>query len=116
MHSTYLLCPIHSNGGAGHDNNFPRCTFMALINPILKMVDKLECDGRNGRVEMYVCGVLIDIGVWKVMMKRKISRIFSRRVQSASYKHVGIIFHPTLIENTGAVFTMTQDLSLRRLA
>src|SRR5260370_41277101 len=99
MHMTALVCPTHSNAGAGHDNNFPLCTFMLLVNHILKMVDKLECDGRNGRVDRYVCGVLIDIGVRKVMMKRQTSRIFSISVQFTSYRQISIIVQPKLIAN-----------------
>ena len=77
------VCPIHSNGGAGHANNFPLTTLMALVNDVLKAVDKGDCKGRKGRVEIYVCGALIETGVWKVIMKRETSWIFSRRVGSA---------------------------------
>jgi hypothetical protein len=42
---------------------------MALVNFELKVVDKGDCDGRKGCVEIYVCGALIEIGVWKVIMK-----------------------------------------------
>jgi len=38
--ATVSECPIHCNGGAGHENNFPRCTLMALVNHLLKMLDK----------------------------------------------------------------------------
>ena len=69
MQFTKELCPIHCNGGAGHDNFFPLCTLMALVNLVPKIVDKRDCDGRNGPVEMYVCGALMEMGVWKVMMK-----------------------------------------------
>ena len=46
---------------------------MALVNHVLKMVDKGDSEGRKGPVEIYVCGVLIDRGVWKEMMKRQMS-------------------------------------------
>ena len=67
------VCPTHCNGGVGHDNNFPLCILMALVNHVLKMVDKGDSEGRKGPVEIYVCGVLIDRGVWKEMMKRQMS-------------------------------------------
>ena len=70
---TLLVCPIHSNGGAGHDNNFPFCILMVFVNDVLKVVDKGDSEGRNGPVEIYVCGVLIERGAWKVMMKRQMS-------------------------------------------
>ena len=46
---------------------------MVLVNHVLKMVDKGDSEGRKGPVERYVCGVLIEIGIWKVMMKRRMS-------------------------------------------
>jgi len=52
MHVTLLVWPIHCNGGAGHDNNFPLRTLMLLGNHVLKIVDKGDCDGRNGPVDM----------------------------------------------------------------
>ena len=70
MDVTDKVCPIHCNGGAGHDNNFPLCILMVLVNHVPKMVDKCESEGRNGPVEIYVCGVLIERGAWKVMTKR----------------------------------------------
>ena len=42
---------------------------MALVNRVLKLIDKGDCVGRNGPVDIYVCGALIEMGVWKVMMK-----------------------------------------------
>ena len=73
MNVTARVCPIHCNGGAGHDNNFPLCILMVLVNHVPKMVDKGESEGRKGTVEMYVWGVLIERGIWKVMMKRQVS-------------------------------------------
>ena len=73
MQLTQLVCPIHSNGGAGHDSNFPLFTSMPLVNWVQKMVDKSDCEGKKGRVEIYVCGALIESGVWKVIMKRQTS-------------------------------------------
>ena len=46
---------------------------MVLVNHVLKVVDKGDAEGRNGPVEIYVCGVLIERGAWKVMMKRQMS-------------------------------------------
>ena len=69
MHVTLSLCPIHLKGGAGHDNFFPLCTLIALVNLVLKTVDKGDCEGRNGGVDMYMCGALLEMGVWKVMRK-----------------------------------------------
>src|SRR5260370_36620668 len=85
MQMTAPLCPIHSNGGAGHDNNFPLCIFMPIVNPALNVRDKPESDGRKGPVEIYVCGVLIEMGVRKVRMNRQTSFIFSTSVESAPY-------------------------------
>ena len=69
MQEMVLVCPIHFNGGAGHDNIFPFCMLMPLLNNLLKMVDKGDCDGRKGRVEIYVCGALTVTGGPKVMIK-----------------------------------------------
>ena len=67
------VCLIHCNGRAGHDINFPLCILMVLVNHMLKVVDKGNSEGRKGPVEIYVCGVLIERGAWKVMMKRQMS-------------------------------------------
>jgi len=40
------------------------------VKCVLKIVDKCDFDGRNGPVEIYVCGVLIEMGVRKIIMKR----------------------------------------------
>jgi hypothetical protein len=68
-----LVCPIHDNGGAGHDDNLPFTTSIALVNLVLKVLDKVERKGKKGRVERYVCGALIEMGVRKAMMKRQTS-------------------------------------------
>jgi hypothetical protein len=47
-----LACPVHFNGGAGHDNRFPARILMTLSNSLLNMLDKGDCEGRNGGVEM----------------------------------------------------------------
>jgi len=67
------VCPIHDNGGAGHDNSPPLITLMPLVNLVLKVSDKVERTGKKGRVERYVCGALIEMGVRKAMMKRQTS-------------------------------------------
>jgi len=67
------VCPIHNNGGAGHDDNLPLTTSMPLVNLVLKVFDKVERKGRKGRAEIYVCGALIKMGVRKAMMKRQTS-------------------------------------------
>ena len=36
---------------------------MALVNSLLNMFDKGDWEGRNGRVEIYTCGVLKEMGV-----------------------------------------------------
>jgi hypothetical protein len=46
---------------------------MALVNLVLKVFDKVEHKGKKGRVERYVCGALIEMGVRKAMMKRQTS-------------------------------------------
>ena len=51
-HVTGSVCPIHCNGGAGHDDNFPLCILIVLVNDSLKMLDKGDCEGRKGPVEM----------------------------------------------------------------
>ena len=66
-------CPIHDNGGAGHDDNLPLTTLIPLVNLVLKVFDKVERKGRKGWVERYVCGALIEMGVRKAMMKRQMS-------------------------------------------
>jgi len=68
-----LVCPTHDNGGAGHDDNLPLTTSMALVNLVLKVFDKVERKGKKGRVERYVCGALTEMGVRKAMMKRQTS-------------------------------------------
>ena len=40
---------------------------------MLKMADNGDCAGKKGRVEIYVWGALIEMGLWKVMMKRQMS-------------------------------------------
>jgi len=51
MQVTGPECPIHSNGGSGHDNNFPLCIWMPLVKCVLNIVDKGDSEGRNGPVE-----------------------------------------------------------------
>src|SRR5258707_3530269 len=88
MQQTAPVCPIHSNCGAGHDNSFPLCNLIPLVNHALNVLDKGESNGRNGPVEIYVCGVLIEMGVRKVIMKRQTSCIFSTSIQSAPYRRL----------------------------
>jgi len=38
-----------------------------------KIVDKCDFEGRNGPVGIYVCWVLIEMGVRKTSMKRRTS-------------------------------------------
>jgi hypothetical protein len=52
MQLTALVCPIHRNGGAGHDSNLPLCIWIALVNTVLKTFDKGDCAGRKGPVEI----------------------------------------------------------------
>jgi len=40
------------------------------VKYVLKIVNKGDFDGRNGPVEIYVCGVLMEMGVRKMIMKR----------------------------------------------
>ena len=42
---------------------------MVLVNLVPKILDKGDCEGRNGPAEIYMCGALIEMGVWKVIMK-----------------------------------------------
>jgi len=46
------LCPIHFDGGSGHDNNFPLRIWMPLVKYVLNTVDKGDFEGRNGAVEI----------------------------------------------------------------
>src|SRR5260221_14756726 len=79
------LCPIHSNGGAGHDSNLPLCILIVLVSPALMVRDKPEADGRKGPAEIYVCGALIEMGTRKAMMNRQTSFILSTSLESAPY-------------------------------
>ena len=36
---------------------------------VLKIIDNGDSEGRNGPVEIYVCGVLTEMGVRKTVMK-----------------------------------------------
>ena len=47
-----LVCPVHSNGGGGHDDSFPTRILMGLVNSLLNILDKGDCDGMNGCVEI----------------------------------------------------------------
>ena len=47
-----LECPVHCNGGAGHDNNFPFCISIVLENHLMNVVDKGDCEGRKGPAEI----------------------------------------------------------------
>jgi len=73
MHKMLPVCPTHDDGGAGHDDSLPLTTLMALVNLVLKVFDKVERKGKKGRVERYVCGALIEMGVRKAMTKRQTS-------------------------------------------
>ena len=48
------MCPIHVDGGVGHDNSFPLCISMDLdlLYLVLKRMDKGDCEGRKGPVEI----------------------------------------------------------------
>ena len=37
---------------------------------VLKIVDKGDFEGKNGPVEIYVCGVLLEMGMRKMIIKR----------------------------------------------
>jgi hypothetical protein len=49
---TTSACPVNANGGAGHDNRVPACILIALVNSLLKILDKGDCGGRNGPAEI----------------------------------------------------------------
>ena len=42
---------------------------MPLMKYVLNIFDKGDSEGRNGPVEIYVCGVLIEMGVRKTVIK-----------------------------------------------
>ena len=46
------VCPVHANGSAGHDASFPTCILMVLVNSLLNILDKGDCEGRNGTIEI----------------------------------------------------------------
>ena len=46
------VCPVHSRGGAGHEDWLPTRNLMALVNSLLKILDKGDSEGRNGRPEI----------------------------------------------------------------
>jgi len=52
MHLTVSVCPVHIDGGAGHDSNFPLCISMVLVNLVLNMVDICDSKGRKGPVDI----------------------------------------------------------------
>ena len=80
------MCAVHSNSGDGHDNSLPPWTVILLLNDVLKIVfDKSDSEGKNGPVEIYVCGALIEMAVQNLLMKRQKSSILSASVKSASY-------------------------------
>jgi len=80
---------------------------MDLVNLVLKVFDKVERKGKKGRVERYVCGALIEMGMRKAMMKRRTSRILSRRVGFPFYCQSEL---PKI--QAGAELTLAQDITL----
>ena len=52
MDMTMRECPTHCDGGAGHDNNLPFCILIVLENHLLNVIDKGDCEGRKGPVEI----------------------------------------------------------------
>jgi hypothetical protein len=58
---------------------------MAVVNSLLKRLNKGDHEGRNGRPEIWMCGVLRETGVSKVIRKLQISSILQRSVEYASY-------------------------------
>ena len=62
-HVMASVCPIRSHDGAGQDDSFPLTILMHLTNLVSKVLDKVECEGKKGSVERYVCGALIETGV-----------------------------------------------------
>ena len=83
---------------------------MPLVNIVAKMVDRCDCEGRKGRVEIYVCGALIESGVWKVIMKRQASCILPKSVESVSYSELESFWRA----DEWPVLTLTQVITLRR--
>ena len=51
MHVMPPVCPIHSHVDGGQDDNFPPTILMGLINFVLKVFDKVEREGKKGRVD-----------------------------------------------------------------
>jgi len=52
MQWTLPVWPFHCNGGTGHVDNFPCRTLMPLENRVPNIVDKGDCEGRKGPVEI----------------------------------------------------------------
>jgi len=46
------VCPIHFNGGAGHDTKFPICILMPLVTFVVKISNNGDSVGKKGRVEI----------------------------------------------------------------
>ena len=46
------VCPAHTNGSAGHDDSFPTHILMVLVNSLLNILDKGDCEGKNGPIEI----------------------------------------------------------------
>ena len=61
---------------------------MAFVNHMPKVANNDDCEGRKGRVEIYVCGVLTERGVRNVVMKRQMSLILSVRAELVSYSNL----------------------------
>ncbi len=48
----YPACPVHNNGGAGHDDSFPTRIFIVPVESLLNILDKGDCEGKNGTAEI----------------------------------------------------------------
>jgi hypothetical protein len=59
------VCPTRPNDGVGHDNNFPLCILMPIMNRVSNMADKGDYEGRKGCAEIYPWEVPIE---WSMMI------------------------------------------------
>ena len=74
---TPLVCPFHIFVGAGQYFTRPLHTLRISGNNVRILFHILDSIGRNGRVEMYICAALVEIGVKNESTTRNASSIRS---------------------------------------
>ena len=61
---------------------------------VLNILDNGDSEGRNGPAEIYVCGVLIEMGVRKTVIKWQTSSILSKSFSSVSWIKLESLWSP----------------------